>query len=80
MRRKNHSHQQDIDDLKKHNAILEQQSKYIHNIAHYITHLKKLAPMILDLLSCEIKIYGFYLSGTICYMRYWRAKMSCFNV
>ncbi|XP_022333814.1 protein max-like isoform X4 [Crassostrea virginica] len=25
MRRKNHSHQQDIDDLKKHNAILEQQ-------------------------------------------------------
>lgn len=27
MRRKNHSHQQDIDDLKKHNAILEQQSK-----------------------------------------------------
>ena len=29
MRRKNHSHQQDIDDLKKHNAILEQQSKFI---------------------------------------------------
>ena len=26
MRRKNHGHQQDIDDLKKHNNILEQQS------------------------------------------------------
>ncbi|XP_052216790.1 protein max-like isoform X5 [Dreissena polymorpha] len=27
MRRKNHSHQQDIDELKKHNSILEQQIK-----------------------------------------------------
>lgn len=27
MRRKNHSHQQDIEDLKKQNNILEQQSK-----------------------------------------------------
>jgi len=27
MRRKNHSHQQDIDDLKRHNTILEQQIK-----------------------------------------------------
>ena len=27
MRRKNHGHQQDIDDLKKHNVVLEQQSK-----------------------------------------------------
>uniref|UniRef100_A0A3Q3K1J8 Protein max n=1 Tax=Monopterus albus TaxID=43700 RepID=A0A3Q3K1J8_MONAL len=28
MRRKNHSHQQDIDDLKKQNALLEQQGKW----------------------------------------------------
>lgn len=27
MRRKNHTHQQDIDDLKKQNALLEQQGK-----------------------------------------------------
>lgn len=27
MRRKNHGHQQDIEDLKKHNSVLEQQSK-----------------------------------------------------
>lgn len=27
MRRKNHGHQQDIDDLKKHNVVLEQQIK-----------------------------------------------------
>lgn len=29
MRRKNHSHQQDIDELKRHNSVLEQQSKYL---------------------------------------------------
>ena len=29
MRRKNHGHQQDIDDLKKHNSVLEQQSKWL---------------------------------------------------
>uniref|UniRef100_A0A8D3BD05 Protein max n=1 Tax=Scophthalmus maximus TaxID=52904 RepID=A0A8D3BD05_SCOMX len=28
MRRKNHTHQQDIDDLKKQNALLEQQGKW----------------------------------------------------
>lgn len=28
MRRKNHTHQQDIDDLKKQNALLEQQGKF----------------------------------------------------
>ncbi|KAM9786804.1 protein max-like isoform 1-T1 [Syngnathus typhle] len=28
MRRKNHTHQQDIDDLKKQNALLEQQGMY----------------------------------------------------
>uniref|UniRef100_A0A9L0K3W8 Protein max n=1 Tax=Equus asinus TaxID=9793 RepID=A0A9L0K3W8_EQUAS len=28
MRRKNHTHQQDIDDLKRQNALLEQQVKY----------------------------------------------------
>jgi len=27
MRRKNHTHQQDIDDLKKQNALLEQQGE-----------------------------------------------------
>ncbi|XP_077587900.1 protein max-like isoform X4 [Stigmatopora nigra] len=29
MRRKNHSHQQDIDDLKKQNAVLEQQASLL---------------------------------------------------
>lgn len=28
MRRKNHTHQQDIDDLKKQNALLEQQGEW----------------------------------------------------
>ncbi|KAF6131388.1 MYC associated factor X [Phyllostomus discolor] len=29
MRRKNHTHQQDIDDLKRQNALLEQQGKHL---------------------------------------------------
>ena len=32
MRRKNHSHQQDIEDLKRHNNVLEQQSKLLWQI------------------------------------------------
>lgn len=35
MRRKNHSHQQDIEDLKKHNNVLEQQSKFCALIIYW---------------------------------------------
>lgn len=42
MRRKNHTHQQDIDDLKKQNALLEQQGKcellFLFSFSHSISH------------------------------------------
>lgn len=36
MRRKNHTHQQDIDDLKKQNALLEQQGKWRNCISYLV--------------------------------------------
>lgn len=36
MRRKNHTHQQDIDDLKKQNALLEQQGEW-RNVSVFLT-------------------------------------------
>lgn len=38
MRRKNHTHQQDIDDLKKQNALLEQQGKCEFESISYLFH------------------------------------------
>lgn len=35
MRRKNHTHQQDIDDLKRQNALLEQQGEWVGSVVPY---------------------------------------------